>query len=204
MWYDGRDNLIKQKSPGGVNAKVVYDGVSRQIKQYTTDGGGDVAPGVSGTWATAGNVTDDIVLEQVETTYDKDDNAILITTKERWHNAEGTGDLQPGLSIVDTSHANARVSFVANWFDEANRMITTVNYGNNGNNGDANGDGVVEFHASNKPTSTRGYRQDGTRTWSPVTHTILKAIPFTIHWNRANKTATVEIEGESIPLRLAR
>jgi YD repeat-containing protein len=135
-WFDNRNNVIKTRQPGGLVNKNVYDAASRLITTYTTDGHNDSS------YADAASVSDDAVLEEVDTQYDDNGNAILVTTKQRWHDATGAGPLVAGNEF-DTSLANARVSFVANWFDEADRLIHTVDYGNNGNNLISNSDSTM-------------------------------------------------------------
>lgn len=123
-WYDHRGNVIKTGAPGGLVTKAVYDGAGRPTAQFTSDGGADPAPGAATAWAAADDVVGDAVFEQVETRYDRNGNAVLATTSQRDHDATALGAL---------THATARVSFVGNWYDEADRLVTTVNYGNNGN-----------------------------------------------------------------------
>ena len=52
---------IKTLAPGGLVSKTEYDGAGRPVVDYLTDGGGDSG----GTWADAGNVEGDIVVNQV-------------------------------------------------------------------------------------------------------------------------------------------
>lgn len=118
QWFDDRNNLIKVRNPGGMVTKFSYDTASRLKVQYTTDGGND------SDLADAGSLTDDIVLEQVEYEYDDNGNILLTTVRQRHHDETGTGDLVA---------LDARVTFVANWYDDADRLVTTINYGNNGN-----------------------------------------------------------------------
>jgi YD repeat-containing protein len=97
-WYDLRGNIIKVAAPGGLVTKTAYDGADRPITVYTSDGGGDPAPGSSGSWANAGNVTGDTVLEQVETGYDADSNVVTTVDRQRDDTAAGTGDLRTSLT----------------------------------------------------------------------------------------------------------
>src|SRR5262249_37877501 len=85
VWYNRRGDVIKTSEPGGLGEKDSYDGAGRVTKKFTTDGGGD------STWADAGNVTGDEVLDQVENQYDADDNVILVTTRQRFHDETATG-----------------------------------------------------------------------------------------------------------------
>jgi YD repeat-containing protein len=117
LWLDGRGSVIKSLQPGGLVSKTVYDGANRPTAEYVTDGGGDSS------WTDADDVNGDIVVGQVETTYDRNGNAIFLTSKERFHNASGTGALTGG---------NARVSFVANYHDTADRLAQSVDFGTNG------------------------------------------------------------------------
>jgi RHS repeat-associated protein len=120
-FYDHRGNVIETAEPGGLVTKTQYDGVGRATRTYTTDGG-------SGTdWNAANTVSGDMVLEQMETTYDGDGNVILTTDRQRFHDATVTGALG-----TPTSGVHARVSFVAAYYDAANRTVATVDVGTNG------------------------------------------------------------------------
>ena len=84
-WYDLRGVTIKTSTPGGLVSMSLVDGAGRTTKTYTTDGGGDT------TWADVSNVTGDVVLEQVEATYDSANNVILKTSRQRFHRRDGDG-----------------------------------------------------------------------------------------------------------------
>jgi RHS repeat-associated protein len=120
-WFDSRGLLIKQSSPGGLVTKVTYDGVGRPTASYTTDGGGDSA------YTDADDVTGDAVLQQVETTYDNNSHAILITAKQRFHDETGTGALGTASTGV-----KARVTYAASYYDGADRLTGVVDVGSNG------------------------------------------------------------------------
>jgi RHS repeat-associated protein len=120
-WYDHRGNLIKTSQPGGLVNKTNYDGAGRVFRTFVTDGGGDA------TWADAGNVAGDAVLQQVDTTLDADGNPIIVLTRDRFHDETATG----GLGTPTTS-PKARMSYVTGYYDAANRLTATVNVGTNG------------------------------------------------------------------------
>jgi RHS repeat-associated protein len=127
-WFNHRGLQIKESDPGGLVTKKSYDGAGRLIVTYTTDGSGDAAPGQPNNWANAGTVsTTNNVLTQVETSYDGDGNTILTTTRQRNHD-ETTG----GPLGNPTTAPKARVSFVATYYDTANRLTTMVDVGTNG------------------------------------------------------------------------
>jgi hypothetical protein len=67
------------------------------------------------------------VLQQTDTQYDKDGNLILVTTRQRFHNETATGALGNA-----TTAPKARVSYVAYYYDAANRPTATVDVGTNG------------------------------------------------------------------------
>jgi len=121
VWYDHRGEVIKKSSPGGEVDKSQFDGAGRETVSYVSDGGGDT------TWTDATNVTGDNVLSQVETSYDKDGNALLVTDRERNHDETATGALGN-----PTTAPKSRVSFTASYFDLANRLTATVDVGTNG------------------------------------------------------------------------
>jgi YD repeat-containing protein len=121
LWFNHRGLEIKAADPGGLVTKTAYDGASRAIVTYTTDGGGD------STWADAGNVIGDNVLQQDETQYDANGNAILDITRQRFDSETATGAL--GNS---TTAPLARVYYVASYYDAADRLIGTADFGTNG------------------------------------------------------------------------
>jgi RHS repeat-associated protein len=120
-WYDLRGELIKTAAPGGLVSKTQYDGAGRPVVSYTSDGGGDSS------WADALNVNGDTVLEQVETQYDADSNAIAVTTRQRFDDATGTGPLG-----TPTAGVPARVYYAAAYYDALGRVTATVDVGTNG------------------------------------------------------------------------
>lgn len=75
-WFDARGQVIKTLSPGGLVQKMAYDGVGRTTTSYTSDGGGD-----SG-YSDADDVTSDIVLNQIEYTYDEDGKVLKVLSRE--------------------------------------------------------------------------------------------------------------------------
>jgi YD repeat-containing protein len=72
-------------------------------------------------------VTGDIVLDQTENFYDENGNLIKTTTRERFHDATGTGELGS-----PTSGIGARVSYMGYYFDLADRPIASIDVGTNG------------------------------------------------------------------------
>ncbi|MFL5330324.1 MAG: RHS repeat-associated core domain-containing protein [Gemmataceae bacterium] len=126
-WYNRRGRAIKSLVPGGLVTKSVYDGAGRVTVQYASDGGSDPAPGASSNWSHADDVIDDIVYEQSEYFYDKSGNVQYAIQRQRFHNATGTGALQD-----ISTNPKARVSYQANYYDVANRLTTTANYGTYG------------------------------------------------------------------------
>jgi len=123
FWFDPSGNPIKSLLSGSqLFAKNVFDGAGRQTTSYR---GYDLTPE---TYALVSSVADDTIMQQVESTLDPASNVIQSTTRRRFHNATGTGDL--------TSPAGpqplARVSYVAMYPDAIGRGQATANYGTNG------------------------------------------------------------------------
>ena len=122
-WYDAAGNVIKQQGEGQRSfTKTVFDGLGRAVKQYV---GFDLD---ESTYAEADDVTGDTILEQTETTFDAAGNVLLVTSRQRRHDATGTGE----LTTMSGSQPQARVSYVAYWFDEVGRQKAVANYGTNG------------------------------------------------------------------------
>jgi YD repeat-containing protein len=75
------------------------------------------------------SVTDDVILEQSETTFDNSSNAIQSVQRQRYHNAP---DSQKGALQDPSSTPRARVAFSAIWPDGAGRNQASADYGTNG------------------------------------------------------------------------
>jgi RHS repeat-associated protein len=75
-----------------------------------------------------------VVVQQIENTLDANGNTILLTTRQRFHdaatNGAGLGDLRD-----PSNNPKARVSFEAYYYDAANRLTDAVDVGTNGTNG---------------------------------------------------------------------
>lgn len=74
-------------------------------------------------------VSDDVILEQVEFTYDPAGNVIQTVTRQRYHNAP---DTQTGPLNDPSTTPKARVTYSAAYPDALGRTVATVEYGTNG------------------------------------------------------------------------
>ena len=124
-WYDHRGNVIKVSQPGGQVTKTTYDGANRAIVVHTSD---DIA---TPTWVDAGSVANNNVLTQTETSYDKNGNAILVVQRDRFHD-DPVGGVGLGELGTPAKQPYARVSYVATYYDLADRLTDNVNVGTNG------------------------------------------------------------------------
>jgi YD repeat-containing protein len=113
--------LPRPSDPGGLWSKSQFDGAGRDVMDYTTDGLGGTS------WTAANSVAGDTVLEQLQTIYDTDSNAIETIDRQRFDNATGTGPLGS-----PTSGIGARVYYAAAYYDNADRLIAGVDSGTNG------------------------------------------------------------------------
>jgi len=123
-WYDAAGNEIKSLPAGSkLFVKSVYDSLDRVVKQFQ---GYDLD---ESTYAEAGNVDGDTILEQGESLYDDASNLIQATVRQRYHDAPATqtGELQN----PDTT-PRARVSYSAEYPDSLGRQQATADYGTNG------------------------------------------------------------------------
>jgi RHS repeat-associated protein len=125
VWYDAGDNVIKSQ-PSGSQAftKTTYDAVGRPTVQSVGyyEGSGDDDPTV---------LTNNVIFEQTLTQYDDAGNALLVTSKQRFHDAMGTGALNGPAS----SQPKSRDSYLAMWYDGIGRQTQTADYGTYNNNG---------------------------------------------------------------------
>ncbi len=122
-YYDHRGDLMAESAPGGLWSKSVYDGAGRDTMDYTTDGAGGT------TWSAAASVASDTVLEQTQTLYDADSNPIETIDSQRFHNDTST---QLGPLGSPSSGIGARVYYAAAYYDNADRLIASLNAGTNG------------------------------------------------------------------------
>ncbi len=148
-YYDHRGDLIAESAPGGLWSKSQYDGAGRDVMDYTTDGAG------GSTWTAAGSVANDTVLEQTQTVYDADNNTIETIGKQRFHNASGSGPLGS-----PTSGIGARVYYAAAYFDNADRLVASVDAGTNGGTAWAR-PGSVPASSPTLLVTTYGYNAAG-------------------------------------------
>ena len=74
-------------------------------------------------------VSDDVILEQVEFTYDPAGNVIQTVTRQRYHNAP---DNQTGPLNDPSTTPKARVTYSTAYPDALGRTVATVEYGTNG------------------------------------------------------------------------
>jgi hypothetical protein len=105
-WYDAAGNVIKQQAEGERSfSKTFYDGLGRATKQFVgydlsetpgctiSSSSSSSSSGEAESYTTATNVTGDTVMEQTESDFDDAGNAIFVTSRQRFHNATGTGEL---------------------------------------------------------------------------------------------------------------
>ncbi|MEM8875272.1 MAG: RHS repeat-associated core domain-containing protein [Planctomycetota bacterium] len=135
-WYDGRSNVVKQVEPTSAALEYVYDGAGRVTTAFATDDTG------SANYADAGDVTDDVVVEQWEYAYDANGNVLQQTSRARFHDAyEGFSTLEgelggPGdAKTGSTGPVAARVSHTTHLYDAADRLISSIDFGTGGPDG---------------------------------------------------------------------
>jgi RHS repeat-associated protein len=120
-WYDPVGNVMKSLPSGSkLFMKTAYDALNRPTVVY-------VGYGDDTTYAEAGSVTNDTILDQSETTYDEAGNVITTVQRQRYHDTTGDGPL------VDPSTApKARVTYSFAWPDGIGRTAAAADYGTNG------------------------------------------------------------------------
>jgi YD repeat-containing protein len=133
VWYDAAERPIAQWGPNAPATKMTYDGLGRVKTVYVTDRAGDALPGQSDNYDDASSVADDVVFEQTTNSYIEADGSYkglndLITHRMRTHDAPdtSTGDLA-GFSGSDADLVITTYSGL--YYDTANRVIRTVEYG---------------------------------------------------------------------------
>ncbi len=123
-WFDQSGNVIKSLPSGSsLASKTTFDSLGRAVIMYR---GYDLD---ETSYADAFTVTDDVILEQSETTFDQANNTIQMLLRQRYHNAP---DTQTGALQNPTTTPKARVSYSAAWQEGIGRVFATANYGTNG------------------------------------------------------------------------
>lgn len=130
-FYDASGNVIESR-PAGSDAFTtsVYDGVNRPTAQYVGYAGSSTSS-TSSSSSSGGVLAGDVIFEQSETVYDAAGNVTFVTSRQRFHDATGTGPLQGPAGVQPKS----RDSYVALWYDGIGRQVATANYGTNDNAG---------------------------------------------------------------------
>ena len=123
-FYDLRGNEIAVYTSGEGATKYAYDGANRVTITSITDGG--VINGTTMDWANASNDDGDVVVSQTLYSYDDDGNVILTADKERFDDDAtcNMGDLGNPSSGI-----GARVYYVANYYDAADRLKESLDIG---------------------------------------------------------------------------
>jgi RHS repeat-associated protein len=148
-WYSHRGLVIKTSPPGAATTKTSYDGAGRPTVVFTTDAYGD------STWSDATTVSSsNNVLSQTEYVYDSAGNILLQTTRDRFDN-----ETQGGPLGNPSTHPYARVSYVATYYDAANRLTASVNVGTNGGTAYTR-PGTVPFPSDTVLVTSTGYKAD--------------------------------------------
>lgn len=122
-WFDKRGNTIQTTVPNGPAGQYRTDGAGRLIQSFTL---GNVP---SGTWSDANSLSNSVVLEQQESSYDANSNQIQSTTRQRFHDASPTAT---GALGTASSGIRARVSTSTAYYDAADRLTASVDVGTNG------------------------------------------------------------------------
>lgn len=178
FWYDARGQTMKTKLAGSSKLnKFTYNGMGWLLKQYQTYNAAD------DTYAEAAVVTGDTVFEQAEFAYDDAGNRLLVTTRQRFHNASGTGELD-GTSTEPRS----RVSYQAFWPDALGREIGRCDYGTNGGSA-LSRPSTIPSRADTRLVTTTAYNPAG----EPYQMTDPKAVVTQSIWDAAARlTSKIE------------
>jgi RHS repeat-associated protein len=146
--YDPRGNVAKWTGSGGLTQKVAYDGAGRANTVYLGYDTDDIEGGTAYTGSMS--VDGDTILEQYEYVYDGSDNVILAKTRQRFHDASGTGAL--GTPASTTPIAKARVYSTAYFYNDANQLIRAVDVGTFG--------GSEEYDSDDRTNDATADRDD--------------------------------------------
>lgn len=130
-WYDAVGNTVKQVAVGAKDGRAftknAYDGVNRRVATYV----GIYTGSGSESYAEAITVTgSNRIFAQVISAYDGAANLIQTTDYRRYDNETQNGVLYPPFD-PDSSHAKARTTYLAQWYDGSGRQIGSADFGTN-------------------------------------------------------------------------
>lgn len=118
-WFDPAGNLAAYRPEGCVATfQWQYDGGNRQVLQLFI-----LAPLSPFVFDPA----TDVVIEQIEKTFDPAGNEVFVTNRSRAMDATGAGL----LGEADGPQPRARVTYTANWPDALGRLVNVADYGTN-------------------------------------------------------------------------
>ncbi|QKK07474.1 MAG: hypothetical protein HND58_04405 [Planctomycetota bacterium] len=121
-WYDESGRRLASDAPNGPASVVEYDGLGRTVRAFITDRAGDTASNGSGSYEDITDLSDDNVIEESTIVF-RDDTLPELAYTTKWSNAvENPGEI--GLDDGITT-------FAGSVYDDASRLIATINWGTN-------------------------------------------------------------------------
>lgn len=123
VYYDATGQLVRNAPAGSklFNA-IQYDRAGRTVATFQAYESSGYTPG-----SDPADVSEAVVIEQQEQTWDNGGNLVATTGRQRFDTASGDGPLQ-----TPATEPKARVSYVAIYPDALGRSMASANYGTNG------------------------------------------------------------------------
>jgi RHS repeat-associated protein len=177
-WFDGAGRL--KKRDGEQLEKFAYGRLGRQTHHFVLA----AVDAAEDTWIEAMDLTEDIVLEERQTTFADEGEVLMEATISRLYDDAGTGENIGALDRSDFTTAEegyegdhdpleytaadvvGRIQITARWYDAFDRLVDVVQYGTNdatANVGTFDRDGLsVPARADDKLRTTYEFNTDGT------------------------------------------
>ena len=162
-WYDGVGRRIK--FDGSQLEKRTYDRLGRETERFTLANDDD------STYADAGDVVGDIVLEEHQVRYESDnsDDVVLRVEIARHHDDYGVGETKGALDtnadsddlLLTAANVSGRPQITAYWYDRFGRMTDQVHYGTYGGSNFDRSDLAVPSRSDTALLSENSYGTDG-------------------------------------------
>jgi len=170
-WYTPAGAVAAQWEPSSPAVKVEYDGLGRNTKVFVTDRRGDAAPGASGNYADVYDadpayhdavLAGDVVVEETSNRFIAAPTSApfndpraglvdLVTTRLRSHLA--TDSNTGSLAGLDSN--KSITTYTGMFYDLADRLERSVDYGTNNDNGTTNDIADDFVHGGGGPTVTQ-------------------------------------------------